>query len=688
MSKTKLGVASGALRDATVLQDNGDGTMLIGIADGDVGGPKKKYNVPVPSAWMGKDGQFIGGFPIGGATVVVAQGAGGAWYVVSYLLSNNDISDTYNSSGKTKIPALKDGRALMQVRGGNRIFVDPTEGAQIGSSTNFVHANPNRNIVSHTFFEELAFTESSRSIFGIVKRDIKENSNRNVLGSTLTSHRYDEALSRVSLDSAVSSGRFTGGSKIRNVPFVENREVIYEFAHSYKYTTDEDESDRYEPEEPGKKRLKVSRREMRTDALSLSLEHPNHLIETIKGTAVDTFGNILDLNRAILPIGKIDDLSLKRAENKSEAFARIRAQLRKSIAYHFELNARKGISDSDVIPPPDTNITEIAPDYGRNRSRFSIDVDKEGQFKINIPASSETGNVPLPTRHENFSVLLAHSEHETDPNEFIREKNNQEIFLEQIAEGQIKLSATDDALDGYAAPVSRITNDAIKLGTVFHDVTATCVSFQKRSKLNEIHPDNQFAQFFDEHHLNTDLKDTLLESIVSDNIFVSGEKADAGGRSGWINLDGFLGVNIGANTVDRQSMWFDCAGSIISNIGKDKNNISYACNLDGDVFIEIGTLGPGNTADSRFSDTNDAQRISGTIDIRVNVGGQLMIFRMGSTPSGDAQIDLVSPGGITIACSQDMLLYSGSKLMLDAKEIVMYPDTYKKIVGRQPGTMK
>src|SRR5690606_23354769 len=47
-----------------------------------------------------------------------------------------------------------------------------------------------------------------------------------------------------------------------------------------------------------------NRRKSRADTLSLSLVAPNYLMETIKGTVVDIFGNILDINRAPLPIGQ------------------------------------------------------------------------------------------------------------------------------------------------------------------------------------------------------------------------------------------------------------------------------------------------------------------------------------------------------------------------------------------------
>src|SRR5690606_30734624 len=185
---------------------------------------------------------------------------------------------------------------------------------------------------------------------------------------------------------------------------VENREVTYEFANSFNFTTDEIEAEQYDKKQTISLNNIIERRKSRADTLSLSAVYPNHLIEIIKGTVVDIYGNILDINRAILPIGHRDDLTLRTtSDKKSEIFKNIRKQLRKSIAFHFEINTRKDIG----IPDVNKNKNDNDYNFGRDRSKFSIDIDKEGQFKINVPASSEIGNIPLLTRYENYSTLFA-----------------------------------------------------------------------------------------------------------------------------------------------------------------------------------------------------------------------------------------------------------------------------------------
>ena len=85
--------------------------------------------------------------------------------------------------------------------------------------------------------------------------------------------------------------------------------------------------------------------------LSLSLVSPNFLMETVKGTVIDIFGNILDINRAPIPVGDSQNLTLSTANGNnvtSQSFDNIKAAERNSIAYHFELNARKNLGLSSA----------------------------------------------------------------------------------------------------------------------------------------------------------------------------------------------------------------------------------------------------------------------------------------------------------------------------------------------------
>lgn len=222
-----------------------------------------------------------------------------------------------------------------------------------------------------------------------------------------------------------------------------------------------------------------------------------------------------------------------------------------------------------------------------------IDIDKEGQFKINIPASSEKGNVPLLTRYENRSSF--DPDDNNNPNKLLYNEDNLDIYLDSFAASKIELlddsrkyseekgSIKLEDSDGEFAPIDRITEAHIKHGTAHHDIMNTCWALQN----------NQFLdyQYGTSANLTVDIsKIPILEDIVSDTIIVSGPNANAGGRSGQINFDGMLEFNIGANTVDRQSLWLDLAGGSVINLGRDKKLRSAVIGADGDVYMQVGSF--------------------------------------------------------------------------------------------------
>ena len=696
MGKTsKLGTKIGELRFASILNFNSDGSILFALDDG---AGSKPYNAPIPAAWTGPNGEFIGGYPETGASIVVGQGAGGKWFVIAYVNSNDVFDRTFVSANNNMMSALRPGRALIQTNNGNRIFADPKIGMQIGNAEEFVHIDPVRGIFSHNIDAEMSFTEAHRQVNQIIKRDVSDNSNRNILGSTLDSQSYDGQLKPICLDPIVSPSPITMGRLVRNPPLVESRKTVYEFAHSFKFTTDDDESNRYGDPKSGQMPPDISRRNMRADAFSLSLEHPNHLIESIEGTGVDLFGNILDLNRHPIPIGKEDRTSIKKSADKIDAFARIRALERKSIAYHWELNARKGDEkvDGKTLPniasstPPDPKITQ---NYGRSRSRLFVDIDKEGQFKINIPASSEVGNIPLLTRYENYSVVLGRGMtsdgEKMNPNEFAKNEEKREIFANDFANiSAISLKATESDDEANVVPNDWIADDnsAIKFGTAHHDITAVCKDFT--TKANWLVGGRGKAYDKSTDNVKLLVKDPInalnerviqLDKIVSDTITVAGPDANGGGRSGVFNFDGFVAFNFGANTIDRQSLWIDTAGGIVSRIGRDRQNISYASTFDGDVFIEIGDCSIGNTHDSRFANCNDTFR-AGTLDIRVlNDKGMSALFRIDALG-----IHLATPGNITMQAEQNITMKATGNILMEAETIMMYAETEKRIISRTP----
>lgn len=606
--------------------------------------------IKLPVGWMGPRGQISCGYPQKGTNVFVVLSQGNEWVFVGY--DQPDSTSTYDSDGARRISMskMRDGRWLTLVENDIGLIVDPKDGIIQGDSVSFTQADPTSGIWSSRFDEQMHFTEAHREIIGTVLRDLDSNSTRNITGSSLTDHPYNKSLKPIGLDP--SSYPSVSSSTNRNPALTESRKMYYEFINSFGYTDDQTEDRIYAGEDLSKP-LPFQRKDSRTDTMSLSLDGPNYLAEMIIGTVVDIYGNILDINRSVLPSGIIDSLSFRKStDDQSVVFENLREQLRKSIAYHFEINARK-----DGIDPPDYSDFS---DYARKRSRFFFDIDKEGQFKMNVPASSETGNVSLLVRQENFSNLKGFINKEDRGQFLYNATNNTDLQLEPHGKGAISLTSNEETLKSFAAPTSRVDGSVIKLGTGFHDISGVLFLH----KVAKPYSDSGNAGY----------PNSLLNSVdpvtdvVSSQVIVSGTGANAGGRSGTISLDGMLSVSIGANTIDRQSLWLDCAGGIVAAVGRDKYLRSIAATLDGDLFLQVG--GPTVSDDSRFSSStfnNEAR--DGTIDIRIWNSGSFHTIRI--DPQG---IKVHSPQRIDIVSEGDMRLKSvNGNLYFDAEGIYFYP---------------
>jgi hypothetical protein len=613
---------------------------------------QKKRRVQIPFSFYSVEGLFLGGLPKVGTPIIIGQGEGTSWYFVSFNVSNI-----------SQLPVLNDGELLAQANSNTRLSLGADNTINLGSQSINLHLNTSTKKVNNkfqsTFSNKFSFSEAAREITGIIKRELKAD---NAVSSSLklTSEDYDQNLTAISLDPTLTTVITTHDAS-KNPPFIEKREIVYEFAYSSGVSDDITESALYSQDQQQNIQdnttfLLPNRRESKTDTLSLSLVAPNFLMESVRGTVVDIFGNILDINRSPILGFNINnpDLSLTSKSVKDNVFLDIKAAERKSVAYHFELNARKDLSAGNgKFQLPDINSTS---DYARSRSRFFFDIDKEGQFKLNIPASSETGNIPLRVRYENYSTFG--TEDNSNPNKLIFRDDYLDIFLDSFANNEINITDGNKVL----TPIDRISGSHIKHGMPYHSLLNSGVAFQDTAFLG--------YQLIDQ---TVDItKIPTLNKIVSDTIVVGGNNPNGGGRSGSINLDGFLEVSIGANTVDRQSLWLDTAGGIIANIGRDKNFVSSLISLDGDLFVQVGGLGVAG--DSRFSTLNNAYR-GGTLDIRVMHDG----FTTSMVRIDKNGITIMTPSNLTMHArnmniqADGQLNISADRLYLQDREVNKFP---------------
>jgi len=160
----------------------------------------------------------------------------------------------------------------------------------------------------------------------------------------------------------------------RNPEISEYRMVINEFSTDYMFTGFDDEVSRssnslgmYDNSET------FVRNRQQGNTLHMA-EH--ELIEVIGGNVVDINGNILDINYREISYG--DNDNRVPAGDPNIGFDRARRISRRGIGYHFQLSTNTRTSDPS-----------------ESQSNFVFDIDKEGILKVNVPASSDTGNIPF-----------------------------------------------------------------------------------------------------------------------------------------------------------------------------------------------------------------------------------------------------------------------------------------------------
>lgn len=614
-------------------------------------GTSTLVSVPSPQGIFYNNGIFIGTKPVPGTPVVVGQGSGGQYYFVSYLVENTPA-----------LPPIKKDELLLRTNDDTKVTLDLNNNINIGSDEVRTHYSTKYKYYSSNFKEQFYFTQASRNIDGLIRRDLKINNNFDS-DTKLENDNYHSKMFVIPMDPTVTYNPSISGDN-KNPGRVESREITYEFQYDSSIEDDLSESTIYlSNNDVGKEFSFPNRRKSRADAFSLSLVSPNYLFETIKGTGVDIFGNILDLNRRPIPIGK-DSATIQTEKNldKSKSFLEIRALERRALAYHFELNARKDLYENGLVELPDINSNE---DYSRKRSRLFIDIDKEGQFKINIPASSETGNVSLLTRYENYSTVGP--EDDGNPNKIIFREDNLDILHDSFAapratpndsgfsysNGRGSIFIKDN--DRVITPIDRITGEHIKYGSPFHDILNTCF----------VHQNNDFLNYQNGSviPLTVNLNDIPeLTDLFVPEIKVSGEDANAGGRSGSLTLDGSLDFNIGANTSDRQSLLLDTAGGMVWNIGRDLRNRSLMASMNGDVMMQIG--GFGVVGDKRFVKQHNGN-IGAVLDLRVMTsGGYTHMIRL-----DDNGVTIMTPGHLKMHSKGDLKISSDGNIDIQAETV-------------------
>lgn len=517
----------------------------------------KTFECPMPHpAVMSNSGIFTA--PSVGTKVMVGFTYREAPIIVGFMPNSAQSQDLTSSSNTrnfltqdTSYPSLKPGEIAVQGLSNSSLFFDNKGNISLkfgNSNVNF----SSKDIISEKVENKYTNTAGHRHIAGVIKRDTRKQGRKvEEVFDKLTTIKYDDLLTKVGRNPNLSTSTISGGAGqsevLRNPSLVENREIVYEFAIGDNIGSFDDERNRIASKDIFPLEELGRRDSSRTDILNLNPLVPGSMIETVKGTVVDIYGNILDLNRNVINYNDIDP---------KEVYSRLETEdklLRRSIKYHLEINSKKKPVKEfkfDDVDAEDSGLEKV----GYSHSRWSVDVDGEGLTKVNIPASTNTGNIPLLTRYTNSNIRR------NDNTIAFRDEDNPNQDVLHLAFGENSgngVSVTDSYSPANFG--NRFYQNAISYRTAYHDIVSTC------SEL-----------------LGTDAISTSISNALDD------DSANAGGRSLHLNLDGSLELNVGKDNVDGKSFVQDFSGGVISRIGKDFNENSIVSQLDGSVNIQVG----------------------------------------------------------------------------------------------------
>jgi len=738
--------SSAVSRRAVVSSVNyADGIMHTRWLDDDNPGP----TVPIPHPFgnQGGSGIFVG-IKIG-TVIVLTMGAFKTYFPVAILPTNAYYSDDLASISEVDFddqgfPSLDQGEIVLQGPTGSQIRLNNSnkleeivldnefgEGIIIGGGSDSFRCS-----IKHSSPVDYTISPYGIKASGVIRRDVKIEDVEESFVDFLSRLESEQSLEEIGWDPSkqvtyISGGLGesvkgqTGGKIYRNPAFVEDRQVIYEYGREYVVGTYKEENERLDSTVPPVVNSEY-RSERRSNVLGLSLSVPNELIETVSGTLVDIFGNTIDINRKILdtPVG---DNNKKLLEDALE-------QARHTIAYHMEINVRKGYrfdSKSQDSKKPSLfkdhlAVVDSVANNARDRSRWFIDVDKEGLTKINIPASSETGNVPMLTRYENSSVLDITSDgnptskgrkREVDTKKLYRNKKNRDVFIEQVGPGGIKVlgNPPDNRMVGKKTSwvddgrnsSQELMGINVEAGTAFHDITETAWALIKENintKANSIYLDGPTSTEEGLRAISKEINPTIPKNDLSPATRLENKSGllknqpNAGGRSINANFDGSLEMSIGANTIDRVSWVLDTAGALVWRLGRDRSGRSAVIQADGTIALEIGGfdyigksnndevdtrfVGKGTGAREEVLQLDPTQFRSGKLIIRVRKANEegtepdssekdtyLIIDETGITLTTSGRFDLIS--------EKNMSFTSKSLITLDAPKVQIYKENPK-----------
>lgn len=701
--------------------------------------PGPDIPIPHPYAGLSGEGIFIG---LQTGSVIALDMASFERYIpvaimpspMSYGDSMSGVDDA--SFDAMNFPQLEEGDVVLQGIGGGQIRLNADGDLLIKTALNegFVLGGDNSHRCSITTNAPVAYvlSQSGLSVNGIVRRDIRIEESEKDYINFLDDMSSEQVLEEVGLNpqkevvyNTKPSSNQADKKFFRNPALIENRNIFFEFGRDWGVGTHQEELDRVTSNVIAIADS-ANRGERRTNVLGLSLNSPNELIEEVRGTLVDIFGNLIDINRNIIPPPK--------GENPTDYLDSALDKMKHTVALHLEINTRKGWLYTEEInntkkaePLKDAPNPFSTGNNARDRSRWFVDVDKEGLTKINIPATSETGNVPVLARYETSSTVVTDdkgnpkTEKTSDPKKLYRNEGNKDIFLDQVGPGGIIIMDGEDRpnivnrLAGEYTSWGEDTGSAnplelpkyIETGTAFHDITQTALNLlQKSININafdmvEKEPPTPAAGLPAISSTINPLPPAASTSVAIRNpeTGLLEDQPNAGGRSLQANFDGSVEMSVGANTVDRVSFTLDTAGALVARLGRDRFGRSVVMQTDGTIALEVGGFdfigeNANDSVDARFVGKGDGRADSLPGDKTRFKSGKIVIKlrranEAGTGPDDDPNVlegllildetgmTIQSSGRLNLISEMDINIESKSRIQLEAPKVQIYRENPK-----------
>jgi len=251
-------------------------------------------------------------------------------------------------------------------------------------------------------------------------------------------------------------------SRKRNPEISEYRMVINEFSSDSMFTGFDDEAQRVDGSIGMYDNSETFRRNREQGNTLHLAEH--ELIEVIGGNLVDINGNVLDINYR--PLSYSDGNRVPRSDIDIN-YDRARRISRRGVGYHFQLSTNTKSSD-----------------LSESKSNFVFDLDKEGLLKINIPSSSDTGNIPFVSNanyignQDNVEVSYLNSSVIEQIPVTLRDETGQAVFPGKGSQGYTyRKTGIRYAVDGespyFPTDTDGVVNEVRVNSTKHHNMYAT-----------------------------------------------------------------------------------------------------------------------------------------------------------------------------------------------------------------------